>query len=137
MRIYIGVFAYFTNNQLFTFYTNQPPQNHSHGDGDVEGVLGTLLGYFKGKIAGIYHVLLHSFHLIAEDKGVAGAGLSVEGIQFDGIHGLLHGNDGVAIGLKAVDQVHGIVHVLRRHNFLCTKGYLPEFCRWRHRAYPA
>lgn len=103
----------------------QPPQDHANGDGDVERVLGTLLGYFKGKIAGIHNGLLHAFNLITKDKGVAGAGLSVEGIQFDGIHGLLHGNDRVAIGLKAVDQVHGIIHVLRRHNFLCAKGHFP------------
>lgn len=103
----------------------QTPQDHAHGDGDVEGVFGALLGNFKGKVAGIHNGLLHSFNFIAKDKGVAGAGLSVEGIQFDGIHGLLHGNDGVAIGLKAVDQVHGIIHMLRRHNFLCAKGHFP------------
>ena len=115
----------------------QPPQDHANGDGDVEGVFCTLLGDFKGKIAGINYGLLHSFHLIAKDKGVLGAGLTAEGIQFYGIHSLLHGNDGVAIGLKAADQVHGIIHVLRWHNFLCAKGYLAEFGRRRHGAYPA
>ena len=101
------------------------PQDHANGDGDVEGVFCTLLGDFKGKIAGIHNGLLHSFNLIAKDKGVAGAGLSVESVQLNGIHSLLHGNDGVAIGLKAMDQVHGIIHVLRRHNFLCAKGHFP------------
>ena len=103
----------------------QTPQDHANGDGDVEGVFGALLGYFKGKITGIYHVLLHAVNLIAKDKGVAGAGGTAESVQFDGVHGLLDGNDGVAIGLKAVDQVHGIIHVLRRHNFLCAKGHFP------------
>ena len=58
----------------------QPPQDHANGDGDVEGVFCTLLGDFKGKIAGINYGLLHSFHLIAKDKGVLGAGLTAEGI---------------------------------------------------------
>ena len=115
----------------------QPPQDHANGDGDVEGVFCTLLGDFKGKIAGINYGLLHSFHLIAKDKGVLGAGHAVEGIQFYGIHSLLHGNYRVAIGLKAADQVHGIIHVLRWHNFLCAKGYFPQFCRRRYGAYPA
>ena len=118
-------FAYLTNYQLFTFYANQTPQDHAHGDGDVERVLGTLLGDFKGKITGIHNGLLHAFNLITKDKGVLGAGGTVESVQLHGIHGLLNGNYGVAIGLKAVDQVHGIIHVLRRHNFLCAKGHFP------------
>ena len=88
------------------------PQDHANGDGDVEGVFCTLLGDFKGKIAGIHNGLLHTFNLIAKDQSVAGAGRPAKSIQFHGINGLFHGNDGISGRLKAVDQVHGIIYVL-------------------------
>ena len=46
------------------------PQHHADTDGDVEGVLGALLGNLQREVTGIYHGLLDAFYLVSEDQGV-------------------------------------------------------------------
>ena len=43
------------------------PDNDAGGDGNIEGVLGTILGNLETTIAHIYHLLLNTLYLITQD----------------------------------------------------------------------
>ena len=46
------------------------PKHYPYRNGNVQGVLCSVLGYFKRKIGLVHHVLADPVYFIAENKGV-------------------------------------------------------------------
>ena len=81
-------------------------------------MLGAVLGDLEGQVGGIDHVLADAFDFVAEDEGIAAAGLGAEGVELDRMDGLLYGDDGVAGGLELRDGLQRVRDVLPRHAVL-------------------
>ena len=85
-------------------------------------MLGTVLGNLQGKVAGVHDILADAGDFIAEDEGVLAAGLAAESAEFDRMHRLLHGDDGIALRPQRGDGVQGIVEMLPRDGVFRAEG---------------
>ena len=103
------------------------PEDDTHADGDVQRMLGAVLGNFQGQVAGIDHILPDAVDFVAEDEGVLAAGLPAEvRAELLRMDGLLHRHQRVAFGPQGGDGVHRVVVMLPRHGVLGAEGRLAD-----------
>ena len=98
------------------------PEDHADRDGDVEGVLGTVLRNFQREITCVDDVLADAVDFVSEDYGIFGIRGRPEGIQLDGADGLLDGHEGVALFPEPADGLQGVVGVLPRDAVFGAEG---------------
>ena len=60
------------------------------GDGDVEGVLGAVLGYLQAAVAEVDDFLMDTLHLVAQNDGIALTGKGTELMEHGAALSLLY-----------------------------------------------
>ena len=60
------------------------------GDGDVEGVLGAVLGYLQAAVAEVDDFLMDTLHLVAQNDGIAFTGKGTELMEHSAALSLLY-----------------------------------------------
>ena len=101
---------------------------------DVERVLGATLRNFEAYVALVDNVLVHAVYFMAENEGVASAGLWREVLKLDAAFDLFETAEGVAVVLEGgyAFGCGGIVAPFDR--VFGSEGCLVDFRRWRARA---
>ena len=107
------------------------PQYDACCDGDVQRVLGPVLRNLQNAVRCVHDFLLDTVHLIAEDERVFLAFFRDEGVQADGIHGLLHAQDYISLLVQALHKFQCIRCILPFHTEFRTEGGFVDFGRRR------
>ena len=95
-------------------------------------MLGSVLGNFQGKVAGIDHILADAGDFVAEDEGILTAGFAAESAELDRMDRLLHGDDGIPLRMQGGDGVQGVVEMLPRDGVLRAEGRFMDLGGRRH-----
>ena len=82
---------------------NEMPDDDASGDGDVEGVFGAELRNLETAIAGIYHFLMDTLHLVAKDNGVFLSRQRCEILKHSGAMGLFNRKNLITLCLQGFD----------------------------------
>ena len=101
-------FSGFRRSGIKRASTHELPENYSDTYADVEGMLGAVLWDFKGKVRGIDNALLHSIHLVAENKGVFLSVLAFEIAETNALFRLLHTDYRVAFTVEPADDLESV-----------------------------
>ena len=98
------------------------PQHDADGNGDIEGVLGAVLGDFQRYVADIDDVLADAGDFIAEDEGVFARRVAAEGAEFLRMDGLFHGDEGVTLRAQKSHGVQRVIEMFPRDGILGAEG---------------
>ena len=106
------------------------PHDYGGGVGDVEAVFGATLRNFDAAVAGIYRLLAHTLHLVAENDSVFFARLSVKLLKADAAVHLLNGANLVALATQMLNSLHHCGVVRPVHTVFRTQCRFVDFGRW-------
>ena len=102
------------------------PEYDADCHADIEGVFGAQLRNLQGDVGGVDNVLADALHFVAEDEGVAAAGLRSEAVEHDRVDGLLDCDDGIAGGLEGSHGFQRVAGVLPWDAVLGAEGGLVD-----------
>ena len=106
------------------------PHDDGGRAGDIEGVLGAVLGNLEAAVAGIDYLLTHALYLIAHHQRDLAVGNVPVGQHRTPLY-LLHRQYSVPFSMKLMDSVEGLLIILPRYRVLCAEGGLVNLYRWR------
>lgn len=121
-------------NKLVMELFEEFPDDYASSDGNIEGVLGAILGNLETTVAHINYLLLNTLYLITQDD----CQLLVLEWEFIVEHSatltLLYGKDFVALRLQPSDTVLSMLEVFPIHTIFCTKcSFVYLGMRWLSR----
>ncbi len=90
-------------------------------------MLGAVLRNLDAPVRGVYHLLLHAVHLVAEDNGVFLAAFRLKIFQRDAVLRLLDGENGVSLCFEYFHGREGLFKIAPRHGVFCPQRGLVNF----------